>query len=130
MDIVLRDLPFVLLQNLIKLKSLFVNASTEGSLAAVPTGLKVVGDEPLLVVAAVVGDLVRGHVLAVGGALVVPAVAPHVGQAAHSYEGEGAAIAELNLTAGVGLVESAELHVGGGHQVSVVKSLCEGVKIG
>mgnify|MGYP001441939683 FL=1 len=83
LDTLVRDLPFVLLQNLIKLKSLFVNASTEGSLAAVPTGLKVVGDEPLLVVAAVVGDLVRGHVLAVGGALVSPTVAPHVGQAAH-----------------------------------------------
>jgi len=82
------------------------------------------------VVAAVVGDLVRGHVLAVGGAPVVPAVAPHVGQAAHSDEGEGAAVAELNLPAGVGLVEGAELHVGGGHQVSIEEGLSQGVKVG
>ena len=46
-------------------------------------------------VAAVVWDLVRGDVLAVGGALVVPSVAPHVGQAAHGHKGEGAAIADL-----------------------------------
>ena len=58
----------------IKSQSIFVNASAEGSLAAVPTGLEVVGDKPLPVVAAVVGDLVRGHVLAVGGTLVVPTV--------------------------------------------------------
>ena len=81
-------------------------------------------------VAAVVGDLVRGHVLAVGGAPVVPAVAPHVGQAAHGDEGEGAAGAELNFPAGVGLVEGSELHVGGGHQVSVVEGLSQGVKVG
>ena len=83
LDTVLRDLSFVLLRKMMKIKiksqSIVINASTEGSLAAVPTGLEVVGDEPLPVVAAVVGDLVRGHVLAVGGALVVPAVAPHVG---------------------------------------------------
>ena len=81
-------------------------------------------------VAAVVGDLVRGHVLAVGGALVVPSVAPHVGQATHSHEGEGATIAELNLATGVGLVESAELHVGSGHQVSVMEGLSQGMKVG
>ena len=81
-------------------------------------------------VAAVVGDLVRGHVLAVGGASVVPSVAPHVGQAAHRDEREGAAIAELNLPTGVGLVEGAQLHVGGGHQVSVVEGLSQGVKVG
>ena len=51
-------------------------------------------------------------------------------QAAHPDEREGAAIAKLNLAAGVGLVEGAELHVGGGHQVSVVESLRAGVKIG
>ena len=107
-----------------------IDTSAEGSLAAVPTGLEVVGDEPLPVVAAVVGDLVRGHVLAVGGALVVPAVAPLVGQAAHSDEREGTAIAELNLPAGISLVEGAQLHVGGGHQVSVVEGLSQGVKVG
>ena len=66
-------------------------------------------------VAAVVGDLVRGHILAIGGALVVPSVAPHIGQATHSHKGEGAAIAELNLAIGVGLMERTKLHVGGGH---------------
>jgi len=81
------------------------------------------------VVAAVVGNLVSGHVLAVGGAPVVPAVAPHVGQAAHSDEGEGAAVAELNLAVRVGLMKRAELHVGCGHEVSVVESLRESVKI-
>ena len=81
-------------------------------------------------VAAVVGDQVRGHVLAVGGALVVPAVAPHVGQTTHDDEGVGAAISKLNLATGVGLVESAELHVGSGHQVSVVKRLRKSMKIG
>ena len=106
------------------------HAFAEGSLAAVPTGLEVVGDEPLPVVATVVGDLVRGHVLAVGGALVVPAMTPLVGQAAHGDEGEGAGIAELNLPAWVSLVEGAELHVGGWHQVSIVESLREVVKIG
>ena len=65
-----------------------IDASAEGSLAAVPARLEVVGDEPLPVVATVVGDLVRGHVLAVGGTLVVPAMAPLVGQAAHSDERE------------------------------------------
>ena len=80
-------------------------------------------------VATVVGDLVRGHVLAVGGTLVVPAMAPLVGQAAHGDEGESAAVAELDLAVRVGLVERAELHVGGGHQVSVVESLRESVKI-
>ena len=81
-------------------------------------------------VAAVVGDQVRGHVLAVGGALAVPAVAPLIGQAAHGDEGEGTAIAKLNLPAGVGLVEGAELHVGGGHQVSIEEGLSQGVKVG
>ena len=71
--------------------------------------------------AAVVGDQVRGHVQAVGGAPVVPAMAPHVGQAA---------LAELNLPARVGLVEGVELHVGGGHQVSIVEGLSQGVKVG
>ena len=81
-------------------------------------------------VAAVVGDLVRGHILAVGGALVAPAVDPHVGQAAHGHKGEGAAIAELNLPSRVGLVEGAELHVGCRHEVSIVKGLRQCMKVG
>ena len=107
-----------------------IDESAEGSLTAVSARLEVVGDKPLPVVAAVVGDLVRGHVLAVGRASVVPAVAPHVGQAAHRDEGECAVIAELDLPAGVGLVEGTQLHVGGGHQVSVVEGLSQSVKVG
>ena len=96
-----------------------IDTSAESSLAAVSTRLKVVRDEPLPVVAAVVGNLVRGHILAVGGALVVPSVAPHVGQAAHRDEGEGAIIAQLSLPSRVGLVEGAELHLGVGHKVRI-----------
>ena len=58
----------------LKSQSIFVNTSAKDSFAAVPTGLEVVGDEPLPVIAAVAGDLVRGHIVAVGGAHVVPAV--------------------------------------------------------
>ena len=92
-----------------------IDTSAESSLAAVSAWLEVVWDEPLPVVAAVVGDLVRGHILTVGGALVVPPVAPHVSQAAHRDEGEGAIIAQLSLPSRVGLVEGAELHFGVGH---------------
>ena len=108
---------------LIKSQSIFVNTSAEGSFTSVPTWLEVEGDEPLPVVATVVRDLVRGHVLANGRALVVPSVAPHVGQATHGDERKGTAIAKLKLAAGVGLVESAELHVRGGHEVSIVECL-------
>ena len=64
------------------------------------------------VISAVWGDLVRGHVVAVGGAPVVPAVASHLGQARCDDEGKSAAIACLNLAVGVVLVKSAELNVG------------------
>ena len=92
---------------------IIIDTSAESSLAAVSAWLEVVWDE--LVVAAVVGNLVRGHILAVGGALVVPPVAPHVGQAANRDEGEGTIIAQLSLSSRVGLVEGAELHLGVGH---------------
>jgi len=74
--------------------------------------LEVEGDEPLPVIAAVWGDLVRGHVVAVGGAPVVPAVASHLGQARCGDEGKSAAITRLNLAVGVGLVKSSMLDVG------------------
>ena len=51
-------------------------------------------------------------------------------QAAHPDEREGAAIAKLNLAAGVGLVEGAELHLGGGLQVSIEEGLSQGMKVG
>ena len=51
------------------------------------------------------------------------AVTSLIGQAAHRNEGEGAAIAELNLPAGVRLVESSELHVGAGHDVGIAEGV-------
>ena len=73
-------------------------------------------------VAAVVGKLVPGHGLALGGASVA-AVTSLIGQAAHRNEGEGAAVAKLNLSTWVGLMESSELHVGAGHDVSIAESV-------
>ena len=71
-------------------------------------------------VAAVVGKLVPGHVMVLGGASVA-AMTSLVGQAAHCNEGESAAITKLNLPAWVCLVESSELHVGAGHEVSIAE---------
>ena len=65
-------------------------------------------------IAEVVEDLVRGHVVAVGRAPVGSALASHLGQAAHGDEGKAAAIAVMNLAIGVCLVKSAEQVVVGG----------------
>ena len=73
-------------------------------------------------VAAVVGQLVPGRGLALDGASVA-AVTSLVGQATHRNEGEGAAVAELNLPARVCLVESSKLHVGGGHEVGIAEGV-------
>ena len=98
----------------LKSQSIFVNTSAKDSFTAFPTGLEVEGDEPLSLIAEVVEDLVRGHVVAVGGAPVGSALASHLGQAAHGDEGKAAAIAVMNLAVGVGLVKSAEQVVVGG----------------
>ena len=71
----------------IKSQLVIIETFAEGSLTAFTARLEVVWDEPLPVVAAVVGNLVRGHILAVGGALVVPPMAPHVSQAVHRDKG-------------------------------------------
>ena len=63
-----------------------VHTSAEGPLAIFTTDSEVEWDEPLSVVAAVVGKLVPGHGLALGGASVA-AVTSLVGQAAHRNEG-------------------------------------------
>ena len=73
-------------------------------------------------VAAVVGQLVPGRGLALGGASVAT-VTSLIGQAAHCNEGESAAITKLNLPAWVCLVESSELHVGGGHEVGIAEGV-------
>ena len=98
----------------LKSQSIFVNTSAKDSFTAFPTGLEVEGDEPLplSLIAEVVEDLVRGHVMAVGGAPVGSALASHLG--AHGDEGKAAAIAVMNLAVGVGLVKSAEQVVVGG----------------
>ena len=89
---------------------------------------KVVRDEPLAVVATVVRHLVPGRGLALGGASVA-AVTSLVNQAAHRSEGEGTAVAKLNPSAKVGLVESSELHVGAGQDVGIAKCVLEGIEI-
>ena len=57
------------------------------------------------------------------------AVTSLIGQAAHRNEGEGAAIAELNLPAGIGLMESSELHVGAGHDVGIAEGVLQSMEI-
>ena len=103
-----------------KSQLIFVHTPTEGALTIFSTDSEVERDEPLFVVAAVVGQLVPWHGMALGGASVA-AVTSFVGQATHRNEREGAAVTELNLPARVCLVESSELHVGAGHEVSIAE---------